>query len=197
MPITIIATPNDPDANSYVTVDEFNAYCLSRVPSVVWLGTATADFLAACIITATRLLDASFDWTGAAASSTQRRSWGRTGMATRNGFAIDPATIPDDLKSAACEMIISVGDTAVAGGSRVTDNQAARLGVADVKAGPVEVSFQPVNTSTREAVDVAIRRTWPELNYTSNAVPDVVRYLLPESWYNRRSVLQTITFRVS
>lgn len=197
MPVTIIATPNDPTANSYVTVDEFNAYALSRVPSIVWLATSTADFVAACIITGTRLFDASFDWTGAAATSTQKRPWGRSGMYTRNGAPIDPTTIPDDLKDADCEMIIAVGDKAVAGGSIAADNQAARLGVSDVKAGPVEVRFQPTDSSRREAVDVAIRRTWPELNYTSGTVPDVVRYLLPESWYKRKSVLQTITFRVS
>lgn len=196
MPIPIIATPNDSMANSYVTTDEFSLYCLSRLPSVVWLATATPDFIAACIITGTRLFDSSFTWTGAATTPTQKRSWGRIGMIDRNLNPIDPTTIPDDLKSSVCEMIIAVGDKAVTGGSIAADNQAARLNVADVKAGPVEVRFQPMDSSHREAVDVAIRRTWPELNYTSGVVPDVVRYLLPESWYVRKSVLQGILFRV-
>jgi len=197
MPITIDATVNGANANSYVTVDEFTSYCATRVPVVIWLATATADFIAVCIITGTRLFDASFDWTGVAATATQRLAWGRNGMSTRNGYGIDGATIPGDLKASVCEFIIAVGDSAVQGANRAGDDQAARANVAGVKAGPVEVRFQSVNTFTRESADVTIRRTWPELNYASLTVPDIVRYLLPESWYRRASVMQTIQFRVS
>ena len=197
MPLTVNATPNDPTANSLLTVAEFQAYCAARLPPVLWLATATADYLAATVITASRLISAAFDWTGTAATPSSTLTWGRNGMLDRNGAPIDPGVIPDDLKAATAEFGIAIGAAALTGGGRLDEQQAAKQNVASVKAGSVEVRMQPVDSAHVEAVDIQIRRQWPEFAYVSNAVPDSVRFLLPASWYVRVSVRYPIMFRVA
>jgi hypothetical protein len=134
---TIIATPGAVDANSYETLVEAQAYFDAHLYASAWASADQATKEKALIMAA-RLLDAWFEWTGGASTSTQALGWPRTGMLSRNGYEIADDAIPQDLKNA-------------------------QSGITEVKAGPVAVKF-------KEAIERKV-------------VPDVVRELIPPSWY--------------
>jgi len=190
MPITIIATPGDPAANSYQTLAEFKSYIALRTPVVAWTTGASDDTLSSAMIIGTLLLDSCFDWTGVATLPTQNRSWPRTGMLNRNGFLIDPLSIPDELKYAQSEFSLAVGSSDL-----FADNDAAKANIAAIKAGSVEVQFQSTRSDSREAIDLWVRRLGPEFRYLSNAVPEAVRLMLIPSWYNQGSITRPFMFR--
>lgn len=161
---TIVTTPGSPVANSYADVAEANTYHLTRPAAqvLVWDDADTADKEAA-LITATELLDASLTWTGSVVSTTQSLMWPRNGMVNPNGAVILNTVIPTQLKRATAEFARQLLE-----GNRVADNDVARQGITDLKAGPVSLSFNK---------DVAWDDPVPQV------IPDLVKLLLPKSWY--------------
>lgn len=187
----LIETPGAANANTYATLAEFKAYRDARLPASAAAVAATDAAIEAALIVAARALDASFDWTGAAVDAVQALTWPRSGMLTRNGFAIatsGSASITQPLKDAQCEWAYQL----LAGVDTTSDNDAAKLGISSVKAGSVAVSFQSVNTSTEESVDILIRRLGSDFNYLN--APGEVRRLLVPSWYNQPSIKRPFLF---
>lgn len=185
-------TPGSATQNSYATVAEFKAYHASRYPQIAWVTGAPDPLIEALLIQAARLLDTNFTWTGAAVDGTQALTWPRSGMLTRNGYAIPTSGVTSiviDLKNAQCEW---AGQANVS--DLLADNAAAQLGVASVKAGSVAVSFQSVDTSSVESVDMMLRRLGSQFNYLSNEVPGEVRKLLVPSWYRQPSIKRPLLF---
>lgn len=179
------------DANSYVTLSEFESYCTYRIPTIVF--STDDDFNEALLRTATRVLDASFVWTGTAVDGDQALCWPRRGMTNRNGFPISPTSIPEPLKHAQMEFAAQLKESA----DRLLDNDAAKMGLASVSAGSVSLSFRETETaSNREMLDAVLKRMGPEFGYASRAVPDAVRLILVPSWYVRESILGEATFDV-
>lgn len=185
----IVTTPGAADANSYATVAEFNLYAADRLPALTWFATATEEQKENALIAAARELDACFKWTGAAVDDVQALTWPRSGMLTRNGFAIPTSgasSIVRDLKNAQCEMALQLGAS-----DRLGDNSAFKKGITSIKAGSVAVTFADVQgqqSSSREAADVAIRKLQSDLNYASSVVPDEVRRLLVPSWFEQNNI---------
>lgn len=185
MPITLIATPGAPTANTCVTLDEYKAYILTRLPVMAWTagaaGGAIDDLLSVSLIAGARLMPTFFSFTGAKTYAAQLQSQPapRTGW-TADGVAIDSMTIPTRYKDAQCEMSLAVG-----AGDLLADDDAAKKNVSSVKAGSVEVHFQSTG-STLDAVDAAIRRLQPKFAYLS--APDAVRLMLDPSWYVQATV---------
>lgn len=178
-------TVNGAAANSYGTLAEYKSYLEARLPAVTWLATALAGTIDAQLtvdlIVGARLLDLWFQWTGAAATITQARAWGRSGMYDHHGGAIAINVLPTNLKYAQFEAGIAARNSDL-----LADNEAAVKGVSRVKAGSVEVAFQPVDNSNVESVDTILRRMGPEFGWTR--APGAVRDLLVESWYVRSSI---------
>ena len=186
---TIVASAGATNANSYVTLVEAAAYFDARLPmSTPW---DDNDNKEASLIMATRLLDAFFrgsrvlapaygsiaafyrigpTWNGTPTSTTQRLAWPRSGLLTQNGAALDSTTIPQEIKDATCELAgqLAVKDTTL-------DNAAAALGITDVKAGPVSVSFR----------DGAI---------LGKPLPDAVLLLIPSDWYTEEQITSAFGF---
>lgn len=183
-------TPGSATQNSFATVAEFKTYRGNRLPSIAAVLAANDTAIEAALIVAGRSLDANFDWTGAAVDDVQAMTWPRSGMLTRNGFAIGTTTIPQPLKDAQCELAYQL----LGGADLVSDNAAAAAGVASVKAGSVSVAFQEVDTSSVESVDMMLRRLGSEFNYLSVAIPGEVRRLLVPSWYNQPSIVRPFIF---
>lgn len=174
MPI-IIATPGASNANSYETHAEANTYFDERLLlTPPWLASGEERVL----IMATRVLDVTAQpgktyitlpngsgyyrarrtWTGTPATATQRLAWPRTGMYDRNGNAIDPGVIPQELKDAESEL---AGQLLRA--DRTLDNDVIVQGLTSLRAGPVSLSF-------REGI-------MPQV------LPDAVLNLMPPSWF--------------
>jgi hypothetical protein len=178
-------TPGDASQDSYATLAEFNSYAENRLPVIAGVATATDAEKEAAMRHAARSLDANFDWTGSAVDAVQALTWPRSGMFTRNGFAIASSgaeSITKPLKDAQCELAYQL-----LGGANLTgDNDAEKFNVSSVKAGSVAVSFQSTeSTNNVEAADIAIRRMQSEFNYVSLAIPGEVRRLLVPSWFEQ------------
>ncbi len=111
---TLVATIGAANANSYLTHAEANAYFDERLPlSVPWVASGQE----AALIMATRTLNALAQplktlfpgppayyrirrqWTGAAATTTQRLAWPRVQMYDQNGNALDIAVASESVAS--------------------------------------------------------------------------------------------------
>jgi hypothetical protein len=189
MPVTLVETPGASDANTFATVDEFRAFAETRYPQLAWVATATDDMVAAILVMAGRALNGDFDWTGAQVTGTQSMVWPRVGMVDRGGYSIATTVVPVELKNAQCELALQMGN-----GDLVSDNDALKQGISSVKAGSVAVSFQNVDTSSQDAVDMAIRRLTSEFNYISSEIPGAVRRLLVPSWFNQPTMTRDVVF---
>lgn len=177
MAVELIATPGAEDANSYLTVEEADAYFESRIKGESW-SNASADEKAAALITATRVLDSmsvgqrrlirpsnkdpfyltSRTWTGTIATDTQALAWPRIGMRDRHGRSIASDTIPKELKQATAELAGQLYLT-----DRTLDNEAVVQGISSISAGSVSISF-------KDAIEAKV-------------LPDLVLSLLPPSWF--------------
>lgn len=178
---SIIATPGAANANCYCTFAEAEAYFETRVFASVWTGESDDDVKIAALIMATRTLNALAQpfktfvpaqgginampayyrsrrqWTGAAATTTQRLAWPRTGMYDANGNLIASDAIPQDLKDATAELAMQLMM-----GDRTLDNDAIVQGLSSLKAGSVAL-------------------TWKE-GVVPQVIPDAVYNLMPASW---------------
>lgn len=177
MPVTLIATPGDPAANSYVTVAEANAYFESRIPLVPPWDT-TSDAASRALISATRVIDSlatgrrrlmrppndepyyvvGRQWTGSPATTTQVLAWPRIGMKNRNGNDIAANAIPQELKDATAELAGQLQSA-----DRTLDNAVSTQGIRSVSAGSVSVSFKD---------DIA-----------PAVISDMTLNLMPPSWF--------------
>ena len=188
--MAIDTTVGGANANSWASVAEFRAFVEVRLPASATVSAASDALVESALQAACRNINQNFDWTGSAVDAVQALTWPRSGMLTRNGFAIATTVNPKELKDAQCEMAFQI----IAGIDLVGDNAAAQQNVLGVKAGSVSVQFQQTNTSTNEAVDLSLRRLTSEWAYLSNAVPGEVRRLLVPSWYRQPTVSKALIF---
>jgi hypothetical protein len=110
MPVTLDATVNGANANSFATVAEGDLYFANRLYSTAWTsltGGAAADTKAQALIMATARLDV-LPWAGVPSTLTQRLQWGRMGTVDRGDRVIDYDVIPDDIKAATFEEALSL-----------------------------------------------------------------------------------------
>ena len=195
MPIN--ATPGAADANSYVTLAEAEAYFADRLFTETWDALTDPD-KEAVLIWATRTAEARVSnawtkeelpedgtiriltsikgddecfivWTGSPATNTQALAWPRTGMLSRNGFAIPDNEIPQRLKDWQCEIALSLS-----AGDRTLENAATAQGLVGLKAGPVDLKWSTTAPNpkliTGATMQVLVRAWWYafELHYNSN-----------------------------
>lgn len=182
--MALVTTPGAANADSYATIAEADAYNASRPFSSAWTGTDAAK--EAALKQATRLLDASFAWTGAAVDGVQALMWPRSGMYSRTGYAIAPTVIPQALKDAQSEFARQLLEA-----DRTADDDAQKLNIAEVKAGSVAVKFKSLMGSLSDpygALDAEVLRQGRAFDYLSRFVPDAVRLLLVPSWYTESAV---------
>jgi len=186
--MAIDTTVGGANANSWASVDEFKVYRDIRLPSNATVTAASDATIEAALIAACRRVNDSLEWTGAAVDETQALTWPRSGMLTRNGFAIATTVNPKDLKDAQCEMAFQM----IAGGDFASDDAADKANVLGVKAGSVSVQFQQKFTNTTEAVDLAVRKQTSEFAYLT--LPSEVRRILVPSWYNENLPQRPVMF---
>ena len=98
---TLDATIGGPNANSYVTLAQANAYFDNSPYSQDWKNHSDA-FKEAALIQATQYLDA-LAWAGSCCASTQRLQWPRKGITCRCKEAVC-TEIPNDIETATCEL---------------------------------------------------------------------------------------------
>lgn len=187
MAVTINATPADPNANSYATHAEADAYFESRLPIVPpWIASGEA----VALVMATRVLNAGLrpqrtyvppaaghdayyrvrrTWSGTPTTTTQKLAWPRTGMKDENGNVIDSAIIPNALKEAQAEFAgqLLKADTTL-------NNDVLVQGITSLRAGPVSLSFK-------------------DSGVFAQVIPDAVWELMPSSWFLDEQIVPAYT----
>jgi len=141
MAVVLNAIAADPDANAYCTLEEAVAYVDSHIASAKW-DAASADERRRAIVTATALLDSTFEWTGEPTTYEQKLMWPRTGCVSRTGNDLPDDTIPGSVKDATAELArqLLVSD-------RTADNEAEAAGLTSLSAAGISLNFQSGATS--------------------------------------------------
>ena len=133
MPIVVVTTAGSNDANSYASLADGNAYHEGHPQGEVWTA-ATEDARKRGLVTATRQMDAWFEWDGYVTFSEQVLLFPRTGVVGRTGYLLNSETIPSVIRDATIELARSrLSD---AGPADDADN------IARLKAGPVDITFR-------------------------------------------------------
>ncbi len=107
MAVTIDATVGGANANSYVTLDEAEAYCKARLDVAHWVF-QSADKKNRALVEATRDLT-NLTWAGERASATQALAWPRQWAAdpdSPGGGHYPTNIIPQRIKDATCELAL-------------------------------------------------------------------------------------------
>src|SRR3990167_1592520 len=114
MALTLVATAQATNANSYATVAEAEAYFDGRANATTFTAAASAT-MALWLVMATSRLEQE-RYVGTPTSSTQRLQWPRSGVrdVTGNGLDYDSSAVPRLMKEAEYELALAIGnDTAL------------------------------------------------------------------------------------
>ncbi len=152
MAAVLDATVGGADSNSYATVSEADAYHVGHLYPEAWTA-ATADQKVNALITATRLLDENINWIGWQMTAGQALAWPRAGALYRSGFAIPNGIIPQQVKNATAEFARLLIDA----GAMPNSGSEIPAGLKHIKAGSVELEYNPAMTSgTEDAIPTPV-----------------------------------------
>ncbi len=105
MTLTVRATPGGTDSNSYGLLSEAEDYFAGRPGATAWTGASTPQKNAALVAGTMRIEQEEFD--GYRASEFQALRWPRFSL-FRDGYPVDPATVPSFVKAAAFEEALAI-----------------------------------------------------------------------------------------
>lgn len=168
MPVTLVTTVGAANANAYCSLAEADAYHEGHAHASTWTG--TDDVKNRAIVTATRLLDESYDWFGWVVDDVQALGWPRRGAYYKTGYAVPDTVVPQAVKNATAEFARQL-----LAEDRTADSEVEAQGITGIKAGSVELTF---DTATAK----------------SQVVPDAVHSML--KFYGRRVSGSPVTAQV-
>lgn len=151
-PPTLVATAGATNANAYATLAEANAYHEAHAHGSAWR-TALVETRQRALLTATRLIDQHFVWSGYPTTSAQVLAWPRGGLRDPNGNTLDSGSIPTRVKEATCEFARQL-----LAEDRTADSEIEAKGLRSLTVGSIAMTF-----------DGAVR---------GKVIPDAVWYLL-------------------
>jgi len=155
---TLVATAKGASSNTYATLAQADQYHDNRVASgTTWSGSSDNEKTRA-LLWATELMESLWDWNGGVTTTTQVLAWPRSGLWNRNGYALDPDTMPQEIIDAQSEfarqLLVS---------RRADDNPTEQESLEELKAGPITLKFSGSGTYNK-------------------IVPDAVYHLIPQDW---------------
>ena len=136
--MSIDATPNGANSDSFLTVAEADAYWATNLYATTWVAGSNAEREKALKM-ATRILDEKCAWAGTRASSTQALGWGRTDV-TYDGITVSSTTVPIQIKNATAQF---AGDLLV---SNLTANSEGK-GLNSLRVGEITLDFDKTDTA--------------------------------------------------
>lgn len=136
--MSIDATVNGANADSYVTVATADAYHTNHLYASTWTNASTSDKEKALKM-ATRILDEKCDWAGTRTTSTQALGWGRSDV-TYDGQTVDNDVIPTQIANATSEFARHLI------GSDLTANAEGK-GLDSLKVGDITLDFDKQDTA--------------------------------------------------
>jgi hypothetical protein len=125
--------------NSYVSIEDSDSFFETYPYATTWED-ADEDSKARALITATRELDARFEWDGDPVDLDQPLQWPRTGV-QRVGFETlyEADEIPEPIINATCEFARQLLES-----NRLADSDVETQGITSLTAGPVSLTFGSV-----------------------------------------------------
>jgi len=152
MALVLDATPSALTANTYALLVDATAYALTLPVANDWAA-ATPDQQSAALVQATRMLDTIQDWKGLRKLYAQPLQWPRAWMSDREGWWVDPNTIPWKIRDACCEFairLISDDRAADAGGLSPETVKVGSLDVGQLRRRPIPASVLEMIREYRE-----------------------------------------------
>lgn len=143
--MAIDATVGGPNSNSYVTVDEADAYFAERIYADAWNDSLDQS---QALVTATQRLDQE-GFMGERASETQALKWPRSGGYSDGVLLADDA-IPQKVKDAVCELALSLAGANIFEPSELSQFHS-------LSVGPVSLVMAEAGQSS-EALPVQVAR---------------------------------------
>ena len=156
----IVATAKSATANSYCTLAEADQYQDDRpAVSTTWADASENSKIRA-LLWATKLMEACFEWTGYASTTTQALGWPRMGLLERIDVSLDSDTVPSEIKNAQSEfarqLLVS---------NRAQDSDIESDSIKSVKAGSIALEFDSSAAYNK-------------------VVPDAVYLMIPQDWFS-------------
>jgi hypothetical protein len=164
--MALIATPGAANANSFVTLVEFNSYLSERLFSETASG-ASDTKKEQSLIMSTRLIGRWFIWNGAVWTQTQSLPFPRIGLVNANGQPIPENVIPQELKEAVFELAIFFLNAGTTDPTQTGDTD----NISKLKASSVEITFRDVQNTL-----------------SGKVMPETVSMLIPLLWYDKTIV---------
>lgn len=105
--LTLVDSPGDPSANSYVSLAFCDQHMSESVGRSSWL-TTDDEVRKAAIIEATRTIDGMFTWFRISTTPTQALDWPQDGQYDKFNRVIPDDVIPVQLKRTTCELAYAI-----------------------------------------------------------------------------------------
>lgn len=169
-------------ATSYVTVEFADGFSASNVDGQDWADVDLPDKQIR-IITATRMIDTSFDFFGHRVSRLQGLEFPRWGLRDRDGFIIPAAPLPNFLKCATAELARILGGRFDAGGS-ATDTASGSASAGNVEkivVGPIELTMANSSSTSSGSTTGTTATTVPVI--PRSVVAWLLDYSIPRFGY--------------
>lgn len=152
MAVTIVATVAGADANSYLELDDADAYHDAHPYAETW-DAASADQKNRALVTATRLLDTSYTWKGSVVGSTQALLWPRVGVVGPNGYEEAHNAIPVRIMNATAELARQLLDE-----DRTADSEVEAKGLTELTVGSIGMKFRSASSKPiPDAVEALVK----------------------------------------
>lgn len=162
MALVIVTTAGSATANSYATLVQAEDYALTLPIRPDWAAADDATKNAA-LVQATRMLDTIL-WSGWRTEPTvQALQWPRQGVADREGYYLDPATIPAKVRDACCEFAVRL----------IADDRAADSG--GLTPETIEVGPLKIGKMRRSPIPASVLEMVREFLESAGAGPRMVR----------------------
>ncbi len=148
MAVVLDATVGGANSNSYISLEDAEAYFETRMPAATnWSATPAPsdENKKKALITATRLIDQMVEWSGEITADTQALQWPRQDMVDARGVDIDTDVIPAEVGYAVCEL----ADQLLA-----TDRSAdlTTAGISGLSVGSISIEFSDSAPPTRKVL---------------------------------------------
>ena len=162
------ATLGASDANSYVTLDEANAYFADRMHASSWVAATDKDQL---LVTSSQMLDWYINWKGDKYTVAQSMQWPREGAIRPDGTVIDEDVLPPEIKIAVYELAITCIDA-----DRLADDPLAGIGQLRAASLMIKAGAEKPNQTNANPVPTQIYRILSDL-YNQGSSISIVRLL--------------------
>lgn len=169
-------------ANAYITEQFADGYNSTQIDGQNWADLDLVDKQIR-IVTATQLIDNSFDFHGRRISRFQGLEFPRWGLRDRDGLMLPAAPLPNFLKCATAELARVLGERADAGVSATgsTTGQASAGAVEKIQVGPIALTLSSGSSSSSGGTSAASSATVPVI--PRSVVAWLLDYSIPRFGY--------------